>query len=104
MLSTLAFSPSIPSITCERRAATSFSRCDCSGMCWELSGLRAAITERLASATEQEKLEVEGLSKRAIDPRCSFDRKHRKQLYQLALFPNSVSWHFKLLHRLIHDH
>jgi len=69
--------------------------------------LQAAIKERLSTATEQEKLEVEALSKRAINPECAFDRKHREQLYQLALFPNTVSWRFKLrerLHRLIHDH
>jgi hypothetical protein len=69
--------------------------------------LQAAIEERLSKATEQEKLEVEALSKRAISHKCAFDRKHRKQLYQLALFPNSVGWGFKLrerLHRLLHDH
>lgn len=69
--------------------------------------LQDAIKERLSTATEQEKLEIEALSKRAIEPKCGFDRRHRELLYQLALFPNRVSWHFRLrerLHRLIHDH
>jgi hypothetical protein len=69
--------------------------------------LQAAIKERLSTATEQEKLEVEALSNRAINPACEFDRKHREQLYELALFPTSVSWLFKLrerIHRLLHDH
>jgi hypothetical protein len=69
--------------------------------------LQAAMKERLSTATEQEKLEVEALSNRAINPACTFDRKHREQLYELALFPMSVSWVFKLrerIHRLIHHH
>jgi len=73
----------------------------------ELLQLQASIKQRLSTATEQEKLEAEALSKRAIDPKCSFDRKHWEQLYRLALFPNTVSWHFRLrerLHRMIHDH
>lgn len=72
----------------------------------ELVPIQAAITE-LAGASETRKLEVEALSKRAIDPKCAFDRKYREQLYRLALFLNSVSRRFKLrerLHRLIHDH
>jgi len=73
----------------------------------KLLRLQAAINERLSTATEKEKLEVEALSERAINPKCAFDRKHRDQLYQLALSPSSVSWGFKLrerLHRLMHDH
>lgn len=69
--------------------------------------LQAAIGERLSKATEEEKLEIEALSKRAISPKCAFDRKHRKRLYQLALSPNSVGWVFKIrerVHRLLHDH
>jgi hypothetical protein len=69
--------------------------------------LQASIKHHLSTATEQEKLEVEALSKRALNPSCAFDRKHREQLYQLALFPNSVGWLFKLrerAHRFVHDH
>lgn len=72
-----------------------------------LRQLQTAIEERLSSATEAEQLEVEALSERAINPKCRFDRRHREQLFQLALFPNTVSWRFLLqefLHRLIHDH
>lgn len=66
-----------------------------------------AIEQRLAGISEYEKREVEALSNRAINPQCSFDRKHREMLYKLALFPNYVSLYWKLrerLHRFIHHH
>lgn len=72
-----------------------------------LTRLKEDMEKRLASASEEEKLEVEALSNRAITPQCSFDRKHREQLYALALYPESVNWYFKLrerLHRFIHHH
>jgi hypothetical protein len=52
--------------------------------------LQEAIKNRLANASAEEKLEIESLSKRANEPSCSFDRKHRKMLYSLALFPEQV--------------
>jgi hypothetical protein len=73
----------------------------------ELIRLKEAIEQRLAGISEEEKREVEALSKRALDPQCSFDRKHYKLLYKIALFPNHVSWYWKLrerCHRFIHDH
>jgi hypothetical protein len=72
-----------------------------------LLSLKEAIEARIANVGEEERMEVEALSKRAITPVCAFDRKYREQLYALALFPDTVSWHFKLrerLHRLIHHH
>lgn len=69
--------------------------------------LKEAIENRLASASKEEKIKVEALSKRAINPECTFDQKHREQLYALALFPSHVGWYFKLrerLHRLFHHH
>jgi hypothetical protein len=69
--------------------------------------LKEAIEKRIANISEVEKLEVSALSSRAIHPQCSFDRKHSKMLYLLALMPERVSWHFKLretIHRLIHHH
>jgi hypothetical protein len=72
-----------------------------------LLSLKEAIEARIANVSEEERMEVEALSKRAITPECAFDRKYREQLYALALFPGTVSWHFKLrerLHSLIHHH
>ena len=69
--------------------------------------LKEAIEKRIANISEVEKLEVEALSNRAIQPQCSFDRKYSKMLYLLALMPEQVSWHFKLrekIHRLVHHH
>lgn len=66
-----------------------------------------AIDKRLAGLNDYEKREVEALSKRAINPQCSFDRKYREMLYTLALFPDHVSWYWRLrerLHRFIHHH
>lgn len=68
-------------------------------------GLKEAINRRLAFCSEEEYLEVEGLSKRALNPQCSFDREYRLMIYALALAPDQVDWIFKLrerLHRLIH--
>jgi hypothetical protein len=73
----------------------------------KLRTLKEAIKKRIANISKDERLEVEALSKRAINPQCMFDRKHTDQLYALALSPKQVSWHFKLrerLHRLIHHH
>jgi hypothetical protein len=73
----------------------------------KVQSLKEAIEKRIANVSKEEQLEVEALSKRAINPQCTFDRKHTEQLYALALFPKQVSWHFKLrerLHRLIHHH
>jgi hypothetical protein len=72
-----------------------------------LLGLKEAIEQRIANISKEEQLEVEALSKRATSPECSFDRKHREQFYALALFPDTVSWHFRLrerIHRFIHHH
>ena len=72
-----------------------------------LTRLKEDIEKRLANASDEEKIEVEALSKRALSPQCSFDRKHREQLYALALYPETVNWYFKLrerLHRLVHHH
>jgi len=73
----------------------------------DLLQLQEAIQRRLANASTEEKLEIESLSKRAIEPACSFDRKHRKMLYCLALFPEEVGWYWKLkerIHRIVHHH
>jgi hypothetical protein len=73
----------------------------------KVQSLKEAIEKRIANVSKEEQLEVEALSKRAINPQCTFDRKHTEQLYALALFPKQVSWYFKLrerLHRLIHHH
>ena len=73
----------------------------------DLIRLQEAMQKRLANATQEEQLELETLSKRAIKPQCSFDRKHRELLYTLALYPDHVSWYWKLrerIHRLVHDH
>jgi hypothetical protein len=72
-----------------------------------LLDLKESIEKRLANISKEEQMEVEALSKRAITPQCAFDRKYREQLYALALFPDTVSWFFKLrerLHRFIHHH
>ena len=72
-----------------------------------LESLKDAIQARLDNASEAVKLEVEALSKRAINPQCSFDRRHREELYALALFPDQASWFFKLrerIHRMVHHH
>lgn len=72
-----------------------------------LTRLKEDIEKRLANASDEEKIEVEALSKRALNPQCAFDRKHREQLYALALYPETVNWYFKLrerLHRLVHHH
>jgi hypothetical protein len=69
--------------------------------------LKEAIEKRIANISEVEKLEVLALSNRATHPQCSFDRKHSKMLYLLALMPDRVSWYFKLrekIHRLAHHH
>jgi hypothetical protein len=72
-----------------------------------VQSLKEAFEKRIANISKEEQLEVEALSKRALNPQCTFDRKHTEQLYALALFPEQVSWHFKMrerLHRLIHHH
>jgi hypothetical protein len=72
-----------------------------------LLSLKESIEARLGNISKEEQMEVEALSKRAITPQCAFDRKHREEIYALALFPDTVSWFFKLrerLHRLIHHH
>ncbi len=73
----------------------------------DLLRLKEAIEKRIANISKEEQLEVEALSKRALDPKCSFDRKHTDLLYTLALSPEHVSWYWKLrerLHRLVHYH
>jgi hypothetical protein len=72
-----------------------------------LLGLKEAIDIRLAYISQEEQLEVESLSNRALHPQCNFDRKHRLMLYALALAPDQVSRSFKLrerIHRLLHHH
>jgi hypothetical protein len=72
-----------------------------------LLNLREAIEKRITNLRGQERLEVESLSNRALNPQCAFDRKHSSTLYKLALVPNEVSWYFKLrekLHGIIHHH
>ena len=69
--------------------------------------LQEAMKNRLQNLSREEALEVESLSERAIHPKCNFDRKHSETLYEMALFPDQVSWLFKLrekLHRILHHH
>ena len=69
--------------------------------------LKEAIDNRIASLSREEALEVESLSRRALNPECAFDRKHSSMLYKLALTPKEVSWYFKFrerVHGLIHHH
>jgi len=69
--------------------------------------LQEAIEKRLENASREERLEIEALSKRAVEPQCAFDRKHCQLLYTLALFPESVGWYWKLrerIHRMVHHH
>lgn len=70
-----------------------------------LLGLKEAIHQRLVYCTEDERLIVEALSNRILQPACSWDRKHRLMLYALALAPDHVSRIFKLrerVHRLLY--
>src|SRR6267143_1505833 len=62
----------------------------------DLIRLQEAIQKRLANATEEEQREIEAVSKRAIKPECSFDRKHRKHLYTMALYPEGATTLFNL--------
>jgi len=69
--------------------------------------LKEAIERRMANTSKEEKLELEVFSKRALNPTCSFDRKHTDLLYSLALFPEHVSLYWKLrerFHRFVHHH
>jgi hypothetical protein len=70
-------------------------------------GLKEAIHQRLVYSSEEEALKVEALSRRALNPRCDFDRKHRLMICALALAPDQVGWIFKLqerIHRLFCHH
>jgi hypothetical protein len=70
-------------------------------------GLKEVVNIRLAFCGDQERLEVEALASRALNPQCSFDREHRLMLYALAVAPDQVGWSFKLrerVHRLFHKH
>ena len=70
-----------------------------------LAGLKEAINQRLVYCSEDERLIVEALSNRALQPVCGWDRKHRLMLYALALAPDHVSRIFKLrerVHRLLY--
>jgi hypothetical protein len=66
-----------------------------------LLGLREAIDQKIVYSSGQEQLRVESLSHRAIQPGCSFDRKHRLMIYALALAPDQVDWILKLQERIL---
>jgi hypothetical protein len=69
--------------------------------------LKEAIDNRTAGLSKEEALEVESLSRRALNPECAFDRKYSSMLYRLALAPAEVGWYFKFrerFHRLAHHH
>jgi hypothetical protein len=69
--------------------------------------LKEVANIRLAFCSEEEQLEVEALTQRALHPQCAFDREHRLMLYALAVAPDQVGWSFRLrerIHRLLHKH
>jgi hypothetical protein len=69
--------------------------------------LKEAIEKRITNLSGRERLKVESLSNRALNPQCAFDRKHSGMLYQLALASKQVGWYFKFrerFHRFIHHH
>ena len=68
-------------------------------------GLKEIVRTRLLFCSERERLEVQNLSGRALNPQCGFDREHRLMLYALAVAPEQVGWSFRLrerVHRLFH--
>jgi hypothetical protein len=72
-----------------------------------LLSLKEAVKVRLAYSNEDEQMDVESLSNRALYPQCSFDRRHRLMILALALAPDQVTWSFRLrekLHRLIRNY
>jgi hypothetical protein len=70
--------------------------------------LKYAIKERMASfSSPEEEAEANSFIKRAFDPQCEFDRKHKVELIALAISPHALSWHFKVrerIHRLSWHH
>lgn len=69
--------------------------------------LKEAIAKRIENISKEEQMEVDALVDRSFNPKCTFDRKNRHNLYHLALAPETVGWYFKLrerLHRLVHHH
>jgi hypothetical protein len=72
-------------------------------LCW----LQGAIEKRISNAGKEGQREIDTLIHRALEPRCSFDRKHARLLYAIALLPDHVSWYLRLrerMHRLFHHH
>lgn len=70
-------------------------------------GLKEIVNIRLAFCGDEEQLEVEALTSRALHPQCSFDREHRLMLYALAVAPDQVGWGFRIrerIHRIFHKH
>jgi len=53
--------------------------------------LKEAINTTLACSGEEDPLEAQALSNKALD-RCSFDRKHRLTAHPLAGAPDQLSW------------
>jgi hypothetical protein len=72
-----------------------------------LHWLQDAIEKRISNASKEGQREIDALIQRALEPHCSFDRKHARLLYAIALVPDQVGWHLKLrerIHRLFHRH
>jgi hypothetical protein len=73
-----------------------------------LEHVRDAIAARMANInSEKERQEANALAERSFNPRCNFDRKHTKLLFDLAIVPDRISLYWKLrerLHRFIHHH
>ena len=73
-----------------------------------LSRIRNAMDSRMKSIkSDGERREVDALIKRSFNPECTFDRKHTKLLFDLAIDPVRVNLYWKLRerwHRFIHHH
>lgn len=70
-----------------------------------LIALKQRIQERMATATEAEKIEMWKYTERATQPECWSDRTFAKQLHTLALFPDHVGDVFRFclgIHDLFH--
>lgn len=68
---------------------------------------KAALERRATIKNEREKQAVDALLKRAFSDACGWDRKHKSQLFTLALKPKESSWIFRLqnwLHLRVHRH
>jgi len=70
----------------------------------DLIRLQEAMQKRLASATKEEQLELEALSKRAIKPECSFDRKAPRTLVCIGALSGSYWKLRERIHRAVHHH